>query len=293
LGSLKVVWAGTALAAAAVAAAALVLAGGDSTGPTTAAALSVHASFEPDPVEFGDPVTAHVVAVADRRAVESGRIRLSAALRPLSAVGKPHVTRTERGGLLVIAYDVRAVCAVPACLAAHGPRVLRLRPVRVTAPLRAGGLVAARSGWPPLEVRGRVARADVTPRLPPFRADVRPPAVSYRVDPSSLALGLRLAAALLAAVGVLLAGRQVAALLRHRRREDERTELERALALAREARGRPPQDRRRAVGLLARLLTARDEGLAGDARELAWSKPPPTRDSVSELVARVEREAEE
>ena len=70
------------------------------------------------------------------------------------------------------------------------------------------------------------------------------------------------------------------------------TGLERALALAREAEQRPPPDRRRALGLLARLLGPRDPRLAGAADDLAWSAPAPTSDELAELVTEVERKVD-
>jgi hypothetical protein len=70
------------------------------------------------------------------------------------------------------------------------------------------------------------------------------------------------------------------------------TGLERALALAREAEERPTPDRRRALGLLARLLGSRDPHLAGAADDLAWSAPPPTSDAVADLVTQVEQKVD-
>ena len=78
---------------------------------------------------------------------------------------------------------------------------------------------------------------------------------------------------------------------RRRGRAAEGGELERALRLAREAESRPPPDRRRALGLLARLLGTRDGRLAGAASELAWAKPQPEREAMSGLVAEIEHEA--
>jgi hypothetical protein len=79
-------------------------------------------------------------------------------------------------------------------------------------------------------------------------------------------------------------------IVRRRRRPASVDELGRALRLAREAERRPEQDRRRALGLLARLLEARDRRLAGTASDLAWSKPTPERDALTTLVRDVERE---
>jgi len=78
--------------------------------------------------------------------------------------------------------------------------------------------------------------------------------------------------------------------MRRRRVEPTTDELERALRLAREAEGRQVSDRRRALGLLARLLGSRDRRLSGAASELAWAKPEPEGAALATLVADVERE---
>jgi hypothetical protein len=115
--------------------------------------------------------------------------------------------------------------------------------------------------------------------------------VSYRVAPGRLATALTIAAVVLAVAGVLLAGWAAATLVRRRRAQARRlTGLERALVLAREAESRPPADRRRALGLLARLLGGRHGRLADEAEELAWSAPSPQPAALAELVTQVERE---
>ncbi|MDX6527465.1 MAG: hypothetical protein QOI43_2976, partial [Gaiellales bacterium] len=58
----------------------------------------------------------------------------------------------------------------------------------------------------------------------------------------------------------------------------------------REAESRPPSDRRRALGLLARLLDPRDRRLSVEASELAWAEPEPERAALATFVADVERE---
>ena len=146
--------------------------------------------------------------------------------------------------------------------------------------------------WPPLEVRGRVSAVDLARLNPPLRSDTSPPPVTYRVAPGNAARALEILAIVLAAAGLLLAAWAVAAVRRNRRRVAPPTGLERALALAREAERRPPPDRRRALGLLARLLDARDPRLAGAADELAWSAPAPTRDELAGLVSEVEHEVD-
>jgi uncharacterized membrane protein YccC len=140
-------------------------------------------------------------------------------------------------------------------------------------------------------VGGRVAPADVAAARLPFRADVTPPPATYRIRPATLAALLDAAAGILAACGVGIAA---AALLRARRRPHAATrradELARALQLAREARTRPERDRRTAAGYVARLLRRRDATLARAAGDLAWSRPTPTPDSLTDLVDQVEEE---
>jgi hypothetical protein len=294
VGAVSRIWAATAVLAAGASAAAFLAGGGGparSLAPT--ATLSVHASFDPSLVQFGDRFVGRVVVLLDRHAVDASRLRVQDDLAPLSQLGPPRVSRTARGRPLVVTVDVPAACLAEQCLANKGPRLLRLPAVRVEAPRRGGGLAAAGTRWPVLEVRSRVSAADQARVRPPFRSDVAPPAIDYRISPSPLALLLEIAAAVLAAAGFALAGWQAAALHRsHGQRADRRSEIERALALAREAERRPTADRRRALGLLARLLGTRDAQLAGAAQELAWSEPAPTPDALAALVIQVEREVD-
>jgi hypothetical protein len=98
------------------------------------------------------------------------------------------------------------------------------------------------------------------------------------------------AAVVLALAGGTLAVYEARRRARRRRGEPTVDELERALRLAREAENRPPPDRRRALGLLARLLDARDRRLSGTASDLAWAEPEPEQAALATFVADVERE---
>jgi hypothetical protein len=64
-------------------------------------------------------------------------------------------------------------------------------------------------------------------------------------------------------------------------------ELSRAIRLAREAGTRPAPDRRRALGLLARLLHDRPQRRT--ATDLAWARPEPQPEAVEALVHDVEQ----
>jgi hypothetical protein len=207
---------------------------------------------------------------------------------PLTALGPARVTRTARGRLLVVSYELPVACVTEQCLAKR----LRLPAAGAEAPRRAGGVAQVKTAWPALEIRGRVSAADLAQLRPPLRGDTTLPAVSYRIAPATLSLLLDLVAAVLAAAGVALAAWQTAVLVRRTGAPDTRTELERALALVREAETRPAEDRRRAVGLLARLLRPRDERLAGDAGDLAWSEPKPEPDELAALAERVTKEVD-
>ena len=127
---------------------------------------------------------------------------------------------------------------------------------------------------------------------PALRRDATPPPVTYRVGPQGLARTLYVVAAALAAAGLLLAVWAATSVRGRRRVTAPLTGLERALALAREAEERPTPDRRRALGLLARLLGSRDPRLAGAADDLAWSAPAPTSDAVADLVTQVEQKVD-
>jgi hypothetical protein len=256
--------------------------------PQQAEPLSVRTSI-PAAVQFGDALTARVVVLMDRSAVDSRRLRVVDALAPLTLLAPQRVSRFSRGPLEVVSIDLTAACIDQRCVPRGGSRAVRLPAVRAEAPGRDGTLVSATRAWPELEVRGRVSTADLArPRLP-FRTDLDPPSASYRVSPPTLAALLDVVAVLLALAAVVLAGLQVAAILR-RRRLVQLTDFERALALARGAETRSPGDRRRALELLARLLRPREERLAHAASDLAWSAPEPTPDSLSSLVDEVAQE---
>jgi hypothetical protein len=113
---------------------------------------------------------------------------------------------------------------------------------------------------------------------------------TYRIAPNTLVLLLAALAAALAAAGVAFAVRQVAA-VRRLPKPDTRSVLERALALVRDAESQPVEDRRRAVGFLARVLHRRNEQLARAADDLAWSEPTPAPDELAALADRVASEA--
>jgi hypothetical protein len=249
-------------------------------------ALTVRTSFEPPAVQFGDRVVARVVVLADRSMLDTNKLSVTDDVAPLTPLGAARVTRTQRGRLLIVTYELTAVCLSDSCIATTVAKKLRLPSVRVAAPRRGGGTVQAAHVWPLLAVGARVDAADLKAARPPFRADTSEPAVTYRISPDTLSLLLDVAAALLAAAGVGLGVRHTV-VVRRARTHATGSALERALALVREAESRAPADRRRAVGLLARVLRRRDDSLAGVAADLAWSKPEPGPGELAALADRV------
>lgn len=252
--------------------------------------LTITTAFEPATALFGDRLVARVVVQADRDALDTDRLRIIADVAPLSPLGPALVSSRMLAHRLVVTYEVATVCIVEACLATPDTRSVRPPPARVDAPRRRGGLAQAHAVWPVLRLGGRVKTADLARSRPPFRSDVSAPAATYRVAPETLALLLDVAAGLLASAGIGAAAWRSLALVRRRRALDTRTELERALAAVRSAQSAPPEQRRRAVGLLARLLCERGLRIAADAADLAWSEPKPTPAELAGLADRVARE---
>jgi hypothetical protein len=248
-----------------------------------AAPVKVTAVLDQTAVDFGDPVTATVTVFLDH----DTDVQLHENLAPLTQLGPTRVTNATLDGVHTVTYTSRASCLDQRCISTTGGKRIALKPVVVNA---AG--TKTTTAWPVLDVRARVSKEDAAKVRPPLRHDTTPPAVTYRFAPAGLARALEIAAALLAAAGLLLAGWTAAALNRRRRVVAPLTGLERALALARDAERRPPPDRRRALGLLARLLGPRDSQLADAADDLAWSAPAPTPDALAELVSQVEQEVD-
>lgn len=250
--------------------------------------LVVRTSVDPV-VRFGDRLVLHVTVLVDGDRVDADRLRVTEPVAPLTRLSPTRISRSSRGTVDTVTFDLTAACLDQRCVSPSGARALRLPPVAAEAPGRDGSILTTTRPWPRLTVRGRVPAADVTRSPLPFRTDVDPPPVSYRVRPATLASVLGIGALAVVLTALVLAGLHVLRTAR-RRRIVQRTELERALAFARNSETRPPEDRRRALGLLARVLGAREERLAPTTSTLAWSAPEPSPDSISHLVDDVVRE---
>lgn len=281
------------LAAACVVALVLVatLGGGGDDAPAPRGDVTVSTSIAPNPLFFGDLVIARAQVFVNRRRLDPDTVRLEAAFAPFSLVGRPQESRSTSGQTTSIDVRYTLQCLVEACLPRPGgvtlPKLLvHTRP-------SSDHLVTSGHSWPPIDVVSRVAPAALATDPPPWRQQVALPAVSYRLEPGELAAALTLAAVLLVLCAFALLVREVT---RRRRMLLEqarfRSALARALALARASTARGPDDRRRALALLARVLAFDPNGgrrLAPDAARLAWGRSEPSATGVESLVDEIER----
>ena len=265
---------------AAVGAGVFLLAGGgtaESIEPT--APVAVRAAFDSTAISFGDPATARIVVALDRDAVNPDTLRVDDSLAPFTALSAPRTSRQVAGRLETVTIAQRIACLTEACLA----RTIKLPRARVTVQARDGSTSTASAAWRPLHLRSRVSANDLERSSPRLAADTTPPPVDEQIS----ATPFEIIAGLAAAAAVALLALQAVARTRRRRAPADGDELARALRLVREAEERPATDRRRAVGLLARLLHGDRRRRAND---LAWSRPAPEPPAVDALVTDVERE---
>jgi hypothetical protein len=274
----------------AVACAVLLLAGVFASAAGAAAPIVVRATFDTPTVQFAGVIHMHVVVLLDATRVRPETLRIVDDLPPLTSLSSVRTTRTTRGDTITVAFERTFSCISSSCVSASGDATPSFSLVKATVVTLSGTTLGATAVWPALHVQGRVSKADLGRSRPPFRANTTPSPPSYRLAPSTLAWLIDGVAVVLALAGVALGLYEARRITRRRRGEPTVDELERALRLAREAEDRPPPDRRRALGLLARLLDARDRRLSGTASELAWAEPDPERAALATFVTDVERE---
>jgi hypothetical protein len=293
----RVVVLGLAAAAVGIIAGVVVLGRGDDEpqppGPFDRTVV-IRTSLEPRVHLFGDPVTANVDIRLDKRRVRADNIVVDALFRPYEQVAPTHRERRDVGETVLLRYSYPLQCLARACSPGGPRRQIRFPPLRVQYVLR--DVRARGSGtaeWPPVDVASRLSAFDIQEAS--WRADLDPPAVSYRMTPGWLAVALGGSALVLAIGACLLAWR-----LLERRAEEEgeeapietRPPLERALEHVTlvSANGSTPE-RRRALERLARELDRVEQpALSTRARRLAWAPGNPDSAEVERLTADV-REA--
>ena len=267
-------------------------------GAATAASpgqqLSVATSITPTPAFFGDPLAARIEVLVDSARVDPASVRLEADFVPYAATVAPLRSSSRSGSIVALGYRFTISCLSAECVPAPGIRRVVLPLVVVRARLRDGQETVVRASWPRIALAPRVDDAELRTTPLGWRNQLAVPAVSYRASPGNL-LALLLACAAALGLGALaIVGAEYARWTRMRRtRTSAPSRLGLALALARESMRRNPDDRRKALALLARVLAGKDsdaDRLAATAERLAWSRGRPDPDRVGALADEVERE---
>jgi hypothetical protein len=267
--------------------------GSSEAAPAPPRPLTVSTSVAPHPTFFGDPVTARAEVIVDRRLIDPESVTFDGEFAPYTLVGEPHESRSDSGGATSFGFRFTLSCLDDACLPDRRGEGVDLPPLRVRAALRAGGTAELSAAWPKVPVVARVSAEALAATPPPWRLQLGLAPVSYRVSPSLLVAVLTAGAAALALGAVALVGWEF-----HRRRRLlaartlRQSALAEALAFARESAARAPDDRRRALALLARVLAFDTNGgrsLAPAVDHLAWARAEPSPTRLTALVDRVER----
>ena len=251
----------------------------------------VSSSIRPSVHEFGEPVVAELVLVADTEVVRPETVRVDPDFTPYEAAGPGQVERIEAGKSVRWRYRYPLRCLREGCAPIGDRRTFEFPLTAVAyrfqlSPGPANLLVE----WPSFEVTARVPDAALAARA--WRADVTAvPEPSYRSSPGVLAAALLGGTAGFALLGVGLAWRlsrwrELVAIEAAQEQEPTLAPLERALELARQAsRDGDPPDRRRALERVARELGSRGlPDLADRARALAWASGAADPAAIDELA---------
>ncbi|MEP6977024.1 MAG: hypothetical protein ABI948_03110 [Thermoleophilia bacterium] len=264
------------------------------TAASPAQQLSVATSISPSPAFFGDLLTAGTEVLVDSARVDPASVRVETDFVPYAATSVPLRSSTRSGSIVALGYRFSISCLSSECV--PGPEIRRivLPLVVVRARLRHGREIVVRESWPRLALAPRVDDSELRTTPLGWRNQLAVPAVSYRVSPGKLIALLLACAAALGLGALALVGGEYARWTRmSHTRASAPSRLGLALALARESMRRNPDDRRKALALLARVLAGKDseaDRLAAEAEQLAWSRGRPDPDRVGALADEVERE---
>jgi len=269
-------------------------------------ALAFTRSLDPSLHLFGDPVSAQVELVIDRRLLDPDQLSLETDFEPYELIGASTLDRRDDGPYTRLGYRARLRCltqeCIPGVLASaagsqepgRGERTtFRFAPARILYTER-----NAQSpkqllfvNWPAIVSVSRINEVQAGAAFP-FQASTSPlPRLTARVPPLVLAIGLVLLALVLLAWPAMLLVRW----WRRRRPAPELpvaaapSPLESALALVEWSCGQPGgAHRREALERLAAVLSDESgNGLSADARTLAWSPTTPTADAAAEIARSV------
>ena len=273
---------------------ALALVGPNAASGASPTQLSVATSISPTPAFFGDPLAARIEVLVDSARVDPASVRLETDFVPYSATGVPLRSSSRSASVVAFGYRFAISCLSAECVPGPGIRQVVLPLVVVRARLRDGRETVVRASWPRIALAPRVDEAALRTTPLGWRNQLAVPPVSYRVSPGKLLALLLVCAAALGLGALAIVGAEYSRWSRLRyTRASAPSRLGLALALARESMRRNPDDRRKALALLARVLAGKDsdaDRLASAAEQLAWSRGRPDPDRVGALADEVERE---
>ena len=261
--------------------------------------LKVYASVTPAVHLFGDPVTAQVAVVADRRWVAPANVQVVVHFHPYKSAGPPTVVRSSNGRLLQLTWTWKLRCltvnCIPVTKTSDLSRLFSFSPVHVEYRAPTGQVrYAINARFPRVAVLSELSPAEVQAisthtllwanHLTPL------PAPRYRVSPGLLFWLAVALAAVLGAAGLTLTSRWA---LQFRPARADRgpaapsSSLERALTLFFWARANDDETlQRKALERVADELPYDVHDLSETARALAWSEETPEEEDVQEISER-------
>ena len=260
--------------------------------------LKVFASIDPSVHLFGDPLTAQVAVVADRKWVAPSNVNVVVHFHPYQPAGPPTVVRRSNGRFLQLTWTWHLRCLTAKCL----PETKRSDLARVFGFSPAHIEYVAPTGQVRYSLDARFPRIAVLSQLSPkvvanlgnhelkWSDQLTPlPAPRYQTSPSLLFwLSLALAA-VLGAAGLALASRWAWQFRPARAGQEQLrgSSLERALTLFFWARAHDDETlQRKALERVADELPYDVHDLSETARALAWSPETPEEDEVQEISER-------
>jgi hypothetical protein len=260
--------------------------------------LKVYASIGPPVQRFGDPITAQVAVVADRKWVAAANVRVAAHFGVYRPAGPPTVVRTSNGRLLQMTWTWTLRCLTASCVPetkdSNIARVFHFGRARVDYVSPTGQVrYSLRAAFEPVVVYSQLSPAIVKGlegHQIRWQAPLTPVAAPrYRVSPG-LVFWLAVAlAVVLGTLGLTLATRWA---LQFRTKATAQStvgasSLERALTLFFWARAQDDETlQRKALERVADELPFDVHELSETARALAWSPEAPDTEDVEEISER-------
>lgn len=260
--------------------------------------LKVYASVTPPVQRFGDPITAQVAVVADRKWVAPANVRVVTDFAPYQAAGPPTEVRAAHGRLLQMTWTWTLQCltlqCVPETKTSQISHIFRFGRALVEYVSPTGAVrYSLHAAFPKIVVYSQLSPAVVKGLVGHhvrWQAPLTPVAAAhYRMSPDLVFWLAVSIAVVLGAAGLALAVRWA---LQFRpqatvRRTGGTSSLERALTLFFWARAHDDETlQRKALERVADELPFDVHDLSEATRALAWSPEAPDEEDVEEISER-------